>query len=194
MQSYHIRITSIDRIHALKIVNDFITKFMAKLIKYVFSHEISGSGQSHIHGHIQYKSDEVIPRSTLCDFFKALGLQGKYYHKIVQKEDELNILYVIKELDILTHNFSEEEFQTFLELTNTINENKKKNLKEKLIDHFLDKPYINLNDIASEITRLYIDDWNEFPPVHNTRKMTLYVAKKLGLCSKQYNDVVESIF
>lgn len=194
MSSFHLRITTLSRTHAVEIIRLFLIKFVDKLQKYIFSHEISEQGQSHVHAHLEYKPDKAPCRSTLCDFFKAQNLQSKYYNKCIQKTEEANVLYIIKELDIIDHNFPGPEFEQLMELTNTINKNKKLSPKEKLIQAFQDKIYLNLNDLASDINNLYIDQYDQIPPIHNTRKYALYVARKLNFCPSQYDDINSTFF
>lgn len=126
--SYHLRIT-MEREEADKILEAYVNKF--KPITYVFSYE-EVEDNHHIHGHLEY---EVIPkRQTISDFFKRHNLSGCYYHKEIEKEPINNLLYVLKDLDVIDHNLEEERYNTLIEATKRINEDKKKQARHKLLD------------------------------------------------------------
>lgn len=126
--SFHLRIT-IEREEADKILNQYVNKF--KPTTYVFSYE-EVEDNHHIHGHLEY---EVIPkRQTISDFFKRHNLSGCYYHKEIDKDPINNLLYVLKDLDVIDHNLEEERYNTLIEATKRINEDKKKQARHKLLE------------------------------------------------------------
>lgn len=126
--SYHLRVT-MEREEADKLLDKFVEKF--KPITYVFSYE-EVEDNHHIHGHLEY--DSVPKRQTISDFFKRHNLSGCYYHKELDKDPINNLLYVLKDLDIIDHNLEDERYNTLIEATKRINEDKKKQARHKLLE------------------------------------------------------------
>lgn len=126
--SYHLRVT-MEREEADKVLDKFVEKF--KPITYVFSYE-EVEDNHHIHGHLEY--DAIPKRQTISDFFKRHNLSGCYYHKEIEKEPINNLLYVLKDLDIIDHNLEQERYDTLIETTKRINDDKKKQARHKLLE------------------------------------------------------------
>ena len=158
MQPYHMRITSAWSLIQSGFIAEFLKKFSPN--RYVFSEEVSTKGVIHVHGHIEY-TDKVPPSSTLSDLFKRHLLSGKNYHKPLKKDIKNNLLYVFKDLDVKMHNFSETEYDSLIEETNVINDDKKKNTRDKLFELYRTWFYIQrpkcewttttINDFGDEV-------------------------------------------
>lgn len=179
----HMRIT-ISREDAPNIISAFVKKF--KPIVYVFGYEDKPNNK-HIHGHLEFKSEEDIPKSsTRSDFFKKHKLSGKYYFKELDKEIKNNLLYVVKELDLLQNNLSEDEVEELREMTDAINEDKKKDPKIKLLERIKIKikagdMIIGSAQIAREIHNIYVDEWDKLsPPNGLLQQYTLFIMQKLS--------------
>lgn len=198
--SFHLRITP-QQNQADSIIAQFIDKF--KPIKYIVSEEVSKEGVYHLHAHLEYK--DVPKRQTLSDFFKRMD-KTTYYHKNVTKDNDSNILYVIKDLKIKIYNgFTQEELNEYKQQTEEINEDKKKDVRKKILDAYrkklidedakkeemdelqiseLDKKfhdkYLTLRYICQFICELYIHEWDKEPPLNRLKAYALYVAEKIS--------------
>lgn len=206
IMSYHLRITT-PREAALAIIDKYLDAFHPVL--FCFSYEEVGDNK-HIHAHLEYSEHHGVPKKqTLCDWFKKNDLKGKYYHKEVEKDNNSNIQYVIKDLDILKHNIAELAMDELMNKTKKINADKKKNARHKLLElvearhrewlalepkkneddlpvyegpikEWLEAaPFQKLSDIAYYIMRVYIDDYDKEPPLAHMRGYVLYIALKL---------------
>jgi len=201
--SYHLRV-SITREEAQAFIPKFLDAFLPML--YVFAYEEKDSNH-HIHAHLEYNENKGVPKKqTLSDFFKKNNLQGKYYHKSVKKDDNSNLLYVTKDLDILKHNVAELAMDEILNKTKAINKDKKLHARHKILEKvravqlkYLDElkqlaitadnefppeniptpPFCKMSDIAVFIMNLYIDEYDKEPPLAHMRGYVLYIATKL---------------
>lgn len=182
----HLRVT-ISEDDARHIIPLFVDKF--KPDRYIFSYEEVGDNK-HIHGHLEYKDKEP-SKSTLSDWFKKLNLSGKYYCQTLIKDHHHNIVYVMKDLKIVSHNLSEDDFHGYMEKTQEINEDKSKDIKVKLVErciHYLTQVDENghclyspdFGDLATIIMNVYVDDWDRLPPPNGLlNQYIIYVAKKI---------------
>lgn len=188
---FHLRITAPHDSSSETIINAFISKF--KPLVYIISREISKENVHHWHGHIEYKS--LPKKQTMSDFFKKNGLAGKYYHKNLTKDSLNNKLYVTKDLDIFLHNLTEDELEELLELTEEINEDKKKDPKLKLLDYFRENGCGDLGDMCNTVARIYIQDYDKLPP---SRALTMayveYCSLKLGQNTPHLKGYRDSFF
>jgi len=200
--SYHLRVT-ITRLDAPALIAKYLDAFLPML--YVFAYEEKGDNH-HIHAHLEYNENKGVPaKQTISDFFKKNNLQGKYYHKSVKKDDNSNLLYVTKDLDILKHNVAELEMDEILNKTKAINKDKKTHARHKMLERvrasqqlYLDElaqlatvndnefpaalpppPFAKLSDIAIFIMNIYIDEYDKEPPLAHMRGYVLYIAQKL---------------
>jgi len=196
----HLRVT-IGRDASNLLINLFISKF--DLYQYVFSYEEVGDNH-HIHAHLEYNT--IPKKTTLSDFFKKQNLTGKYYHKALDKEPINNILYCLKELDIIVHNFPPASYDDFILQTKQINENKSKSSRVKLLDLF--KVYIteevnkatasSLDVVGVDMTssqqimelarpgtvvrfihNVYVDEWDKAPHLSSMKATALYIMQKV---------------
>lgn len=131
--AYHLRVTSSWDLIQSGLINEFLNKF--KPTTYVFSEEVSDKGVIHVHGHLEYTLKPP-PSSTLSDFFKRYLLSGKYYHQPLKKDIKNNLLYVLKDLDIKLHNLPEILYDSLIEETVAINDDKNRNTRDKLFELF----------------------------------------------------------
>lgn len=129
--AYHLRVTSSWDLLKSGLITDFINKFGPSV--YVFSEEVSEKGVIHIHGHLEY-TGKPPASSTMSDLFKRYLLSGKYYHKPLNKDVKNNLLYVVKDLDVKLHNLPEIQYDSLIEETIAINEDKVRNTRDKLFD------------------------------------------------------------
>ena len=129
--AYHLRVTSTWDSVKSGLITDFINKFGPSI--YVFSEEVSDKGVIHIHGHLEY-TGKPPASSTMSDLFKRYLLSGKYYHQPLKKDIKNNLLYVLKDLNIKSHNLSETEYDELITETVAINDDKKKNTRDKLFE------------------------------------------------------------
>jgi len=165
--AYHMRITSTWDLLKSGLIPDFINKFGPAI--YVFSEEVSEKGVIHIHAHLEY-TGKPPASSTMSDLFKRYLLSGKYYHKPLNKERKNNLLYVVKDLDVKLHNLPETEYDSLIEETMLINEDKNKNTRDKLFelykiwfennkDEFIIKTFNEIT-LTEEITYPIISYWD----------------------------------
>lgn len=176
----HLRIT-LSKETASKLIPLFIEKFKPDV--YIFAYEEVGENK-HIHAHLEYKDKEP-SKSTLSDWFKKENLSGKYYCKTLDKEPINNKLYVVKDLDILNTNITEEELEELRQKTADIEEDKAKDIKVKLVERIkkkiqADEMTISSSGIAEAITDIYVDEWDKLPPPYGLQQQyTVYIMKKL---------------
>ena len=201
--SYHLRVT-ITRSDAPALIEKFLDAFLPAL--YVFAYEEKDANH-HIHAHLEYNENKGVPaKQTISDFFKKNNLQGKYYHKSVKKDDNSNLLYVTKDLNILRHNVAELAMDEILNKTKAINKDKKLHARHKLLERvkasqqlYLDElaqlgvtdeneftlltvpppPFAKLADSAVFIMNIYVDEYDKEPPLAHMRGYVLYIATKL---------------
>lgn len=197
---FHLRVT-VKESDALKLAKDFVAKFTPDA--YIFSFEQVGTDNQHIHAHLLY--NEVPKKQTLSDWFGKIGYAGKYYHKNIKTEPINNILYCVKELKILYHNVCNQHLDQIIDKTEKINEDKKKQARDKLADLFID----HLKNITNVVTELdpsnkehkeivdyhlstvdtpayvckwihnqYTNEWNKTPPVTQMKAIALYIMEK----------------
>lgn len=191
----HLRITG-EREDIEKIIQEFIVKF--RPITYVFSYE-EVEDNHHVHAHLEYEN--VPKKQSLSDFMSKKGFKGKYYHKELDKEPINNLLYVLKDLDIICHNLEQERYEQLIQTTKRINEDKKKNARHKIYElaykkfityidnmpesslaEFKDyrekQPFKSLSQITDFIIQLYVLDYDKEPPLSHIRGYVLYIAQK----------------
>lgn len=185
MSNKHLRVTC-DKETANKIWPLFVKKFNPTV--YIFGFETKGDNH-HFHGHLEY---EIEPKkSTVCDWFKSQNLSGKYYHKELDKDPINNKLYVVKDLDILGHNLSDDELEYLKERTEEIDLDKSKDIKVKLYER-IKKRLLTYDEfghcdmvptshgIAMAVTEIYVDEWDKLPPPFGLHQQyVLYLLKKL---------------
>jgi len=121
----------------LTFVNALIHKF--KPLKYVFAYECAKKVNHHIHAHLEYEAEPK--KSTLSDFMKVHHFSGLYYHKNVQTTARQNLLYCIKDLNIIQHNFEKIEYDELVNTTEKINEDKATDQRDKLYNKFIESVY-----------------------------------------------------
>lgn len=150
---YHLRVT-VKKEEAPKLTEQLVCLLNPQ--KYVVGFEKKGDNE-HIHCHLEFTEDKTNYHNSAAGktwrsaLFKKLGYAGAYNFQKVEKTDEKNILYVIKELSILKHNFSDEEFDDYKQKTEIINEDKKKDTRHKLLELIKQKvkdiPPVFLSDL-----------------------------------------------
>jgi len=201
--SYHLRVT-ITRSDAPALIEKYLDAFHPML--YVFAYEEKDDNH-HIHAHLEYNENKGVPaKQTISDFFKKNNLQGKYYHKSVKKDDNSNLLYVTKDLDIIRHNVAELKMDEILNKTKAINKDKKLHARHKMLERVraaqqeylnelaklgasedfefppedsLIMPFAKMSDIAIFIMNIYINEYDKEPPLAHMRGYVLYIATKL---------------
>lgn len=139
---------------------------------------------------------------------KTRQYNGKYYHQQVKTTNRQNMLYVVKELDLVTHNLSPKMIAKLKELTDDINENKKMNQRHKLLieyDTYLSKmtsteitsQLFTLPQLARWIMNYYITVYDKEPPLAHLKGYTLYIASKCKVresYSYQLNNLFTNLF
>lgn len=180
--AYHLRVTSTWDLIATGLINDFINKFGPST--YVFSEEISDKGVVHIHGHLEY-TGKPPASSTMSDLFKRYLLSGKYYHQPLKKDIKNNLLYVLKDLNVKLHNLPEIHYNELIGETISINDDKKKNTRDKLFELYRTWYYINLpkccwttkiiNDFGDEIEEEHQEVCEYGPHIWSMTTIALFI-------------------
>lgn len=209
----HLRVTlSADQ--SEKLAKEFVKKFQPVL--FIFSNEVSDKQVEHMHAHLEYEQEPK--KQTISDFFKKHKLSGLFYHDTLKEEPIKNKLYVCKDLDIIYHNLPEGQLEELEQMTYQINEDKKTDIKIKLMNEVKqllplfkkmvkvydtetdkqmeeEKISISLRDVARIITDVYIDKYNKLPPTKSLMaQYCLYVAKKLDICKIEVEQFYDNIF
>lgn len=204
--SFHVRVT-LSRLEAPKVSKQIVEYF--KPAQYICGYEEKGDNK-HMHMHLEFDEPEDAAylvsdagKSYKSTYFKKIGYAGKYYFKECT-DPHANKLYVTKDLDIISHNYEEEDYDEIMNATNNINKNKKMDQREKLLEAFLehykdtplmvtkstgvgDVEYCNpeypykLWQIAKWIHWHYITKYNKEPPArHHMIGYYLFIASKNG--------------
>jgi len=207
---FHLRVT-VKKQAAKQLTLDLVAAF--KPLKYIVGFEKKGDNE-HMHWHIEFSPEKTIyhhsnaGKTWRSALFKKLGFAGEYNFQRVEKTDEQNILYVMKELDVLQHNLSQEEFEEYQQKTLIINADKKLDVRRKLLARIKDKikdirpaviikkksdldddDEVHLNkyyphrlyQISAMIHDIYVDEWDKDPPTMHMKGYTLYIASKISL-------------
>lgn len=183
---YHIRITG-EREPLLELVKQYTAHY--NVFKYIFSYE-EVDDNHHIHGHIEYAKEPT--KQSISQWMKTKGYSGKYYHKKLDKDPKSNILYVVKDLDLIHHNLSKEHIDFYKNETKKITENKKLEQRHKLLleyNKYLEtvqasKNFWTLPDLARWIMNHYINVYDKEPPLAHLKGYTIYIASK---CTEHFH-------
>jgi len=141
MVEKHLRV-SILKVHALGLINDFITAFNP--IEYVCYFEKKTEDNPHIHCYLKY--DKEPTKQKVSEFMKKQPLVknnkfiGGYYHKAQFTDKESNIVYTIKNGCEILKNINVDEYKI---MTEAINKDKELSSREKLYNRYIKKHGIN---------------------------------------------------
>lgn len=213
----HLRVT-LPADQSEKLAKEFVKKFQPTL--FIFSNEVSDQQVEHMHAHLEYEQEPK--KQTISDFFKKHKLSGLFYHDTLKEEPIKNKLYVCKDLDIIYHNLPAGQLEELEQMTYEINEDKKKDIKLKLMEEvkkclplFITKQKIeyyviddleakimeeevnsiSLRDIAKIIKDTYINKYDKLPPTKSLMfQYSVYVAQKLNLCELEVSQIYDNIF
>lgn len=156
--------------------NLFLKKF--KPVMYIMAYEEVGETNKHIHAHIEYANEPK--RQTMSDFMKKEGYAGKYYHTKVKTTKEKNLLYCIKDMDILATSLTDEELEEWKSKTEKINDEKTKPMKQQLyevcLDRFIAPPHrVDLVTLIFD----YMKERDYMPPTPSLMKQyIMYLTDK----------------
>lgn len=194
MEAYHFRITG-DKNILNNLTLEYVKKFNPK--NYLFCFEVSKENVPHCHGHLEYEKWDSNKTKLLSTFMKNNGLSGRYYHQKIKKSIEHNILYVIKDKDILRSNFLATTIELYKSKTLAIEEDKQKQPCDKLIDRFkikyaeqLEKEQ-HMNGIDIPLIKEFIDDvyiieWNKLAPTNGLSiQYVKTICKRLNICGAE---------
>jgi len=201
--AFHVRVT-LSRVEAPQVSKQIVDFF--KPSRYICGYEEVDTNH-HMHMHLEFDEPATAVylvsdagKSYKSAFFKKIGYAGKYYFK--ECIDQFaNKLYVAKDLDIICHNYEEEDYDEIMNATNKINDNKKLDQRNKLLaafreefkelPKFIQKPNSEegiemfnperphrLTAIASWIHWHYIDVYDKPPPTIHMREYVLWIASK----------------
>jgi len=160
---------------------------------YLFALETGERGAEHMHAHLEFDKD--VPKQTMSSFMGKNGYSGKYYFKGVKKTVEANLSYVGKEDMIILHNLSEDQFMELRLKIEEINEDRQKDIKLKLVEHFKKEGAGDLNSMCEKIMNLYIDKYDKLPPPrHLVMAYSIYVSRKLNINIQHIKDYSQSFF
>lgn len=215
----HLRVT-IDEKQQSEFVDNFIAKFHSAIKMYVFSSEVSDKGVHHIHGHIEWKDDKIPKKQSFSDWFKKQKLSGKYYHQQLDKPPINNLLYVTKDLKILSYEANDHEFVEHLkEQTEKINEDKKASSRHKLLQLFKEHLIKTLKEREEKVYKMedpmelreilrpwfvvqfihetYTKLWDKPPHLASMKQTALYIMQKVTDDDKiniSYQDTINTFY
>lgn len=181
--SYHLRFTIVAA-GQKPILQAFIKKFKPTL--YIFGSETSKDGVEHCHAHLEY--DHPPNKSLVSDWMIKHELKNKYYHREVVTTDQKNLIYVTKECDILLTNLSDAVVEKLKQENEAIEEDKKKQPCDKLIER-LKKKYdadqlekLELGDLREFIDDVYCIEWGKLAPTDSlVRQYIRTISKRLNI-------------
>jgi len=218
---FHLRISG-EKEELLDVVLAFHKKWPME--KFVCGYEQKGTNH-HCHLHIQYDASMSMyhqskaGKSARSAFFDKHEYSGAYNFQKLVKPPINNILYVIKDLDIMAFgNLTEEEIEKYEEMTKAINCSKKMDTREKLLiafrEQYKDIPKMlpntdpllaglgqtiyndeyphKLHQIATFIHWHFINTYDKPPPVIHMREYVLWIASKE--CDMNTKDYYYNIF
>lgn len=189
MPAYHLRYTVVKQHQPL--VADKIVELW-KPTKYYFGSETSKKGVEHLQCHLEFDEEPPNKDKRSKDYKKIdeeLGLgPGLKYFSIVNTDARRNLIYCAKECSPIKHSLDEDELEELHAEETEINEDKKKDIKVKLIEAVqqelskMEKPKMTFNDVCLIIMELYIDKYDKLPPHRGLMfQYVMYVSWKLGL-------------
>ena len=181
--SYHLRVTAPLAIQK-EIIPLFIKKFKPKL--YICGSEISKADAEHCHAHLEY--DRPPNKSIVSDWMIKHDLKNKYYHREVDTSDHKNLIYVTKECKILLTNLSDDVVDKLKQENEAIEEDKKKQPCDKLIER-LHKKYdadqlekLELCELREFIDDVYCIEWGKLAPTDSlVRQYIRTISKRLNI-------------
>jgi len=186
----HLRVTINE--DSAKTYAEYIVKTYKPAL-YLFATEVGERGGQHMHAHLEFDKD--VPKQTMSSFMNKNGFKGQYYFKAVKKTVEANLSYVGKEDNIILHNLSEDQFTELRSKIEEINEDKQKDIKLKLVEHFKKEGACDLNTMCEKIMNLYIDKYDKLPPPrHLIMAYSIYVSRKLNVNIQHIKDYSQSFF
>lgn len=125
----------------------------------------------HIQALIVY--DNIPTKQERSSFFKKQPIIkkdniGGFYHKEIEKTEEANIIYMMKDGHIISHfGWDEKELKELMKKNILINENKKLSSKEKLYNIYLEKFGLKYPKSKYHLYKfmdeIYIFDWKKSP-------------------------------
>lgn len=187
--AYHLRVTGTKE-QLISIIDKFIEKFT--LNKYLFGYEEKGDNK-HMHGHLEFI--DTPSRQRISDFFKKhlperiKGGAPLYYFKEVTKSKESNILYAMKEVDILKHNLSNSQFELLMKKTEEINEDKKLDQRHKLLNSFTKSLETKVR-ILEETTKMITQLEGQLKGI---REEDQKIINKIGDAKREYKWHIEEV-
>lgn len=196
--AYHLRVTC-EREPGKKLMEEYIKKF--KPDSYIIGYEEVDENH-HIHCHITYQT--VPSKQSISQWMKTRDYSGKYYHQQVKTTNKQNILYVVKELDLVLTSWSANSINKLKQLTEEINENKKMNQRHKLLIEY--NKYLStytaeqfmttlftLPGLARWIMNYYVKVYDKEPPLAHIKGYTIYIASKCDIYEK-YQHALDHLF
>lgn len=201
------RIT-ISRDEALKFVPVLVNKFGVSAYIYAFEKPEDNPTNEHIHCHLEMDNYK---KSTMSDFMKKHNLTGKYNCQLVRKTKMDNLIYILKNGDILgQQNMNADEVEEALNTTARINDEKKIPMKEQLLNEwnkqnsqrsYMGGIYVSFPQTKYELI-MFIDAYHierDYLPPTNTLKnqYAIYLLTKINNNKKQtkyYNETDKSNF
>lgn len=205
--AFHVRVT-LTRDDSVKVCKQIVEHF--KPIRYICGYEEVGDNK-HMHMHIETSKEQRdylisgAGKNYKSTFFKKIGYSGKYYFQECE-DPKGNELYVAKDLDIVDHNYEEEDYDLIINETKKINENKKLEQRDKLLEAFKqeykdipkqiksndnaldDLLFIDNPDYPHELWQIaqwihwqYINIYNKPPPIVHMKEYVLWIASKMEL-------------
>lgn len=112
-----------------------VKKFAVATYLCAFEKPPNNPENEHIHCHLEMDNYK---KSTMSDFMKKHNLTGKYYCKLVRKTKHDNLVYIVKNNDILfIENIEQSELDNALNETDRINDEKTIPMKHQLVNHWI---------------------------------------------------------
>lgn len=170
---YQLRISQ-NKSEATQILNEFQKKFKVNQMVACFEHKGYNEDGSFInpHSHAYIKYGVVPSKQSISDFFKKQALlkdecQAGYSHKIQKTSTDRNLVYVVKQRDIIINTIG--DLKKWLDLSAKVDDEKKIPTRDKLYE--LWKEHNNNSiilpkskfDIYKFIDELYVLKWKKNP-------------------------------
>lgn len=153
--------------------------------KYIISTETAKiSKKIHYHAYCMFESHQTYKSTTnhlRKSILKAFPDMLPYQYCIQKcKQQKEYLLYITKDLDIGTNvGFEEQELEKILETTKKINNEKKKKMKQQLVEYIFTEDVSGYRNIMKEIIKYHVSR-DYLPPTPTLLfQYTCYVMNKL---------------
>lgn len=177
-------------------INKYIKKWSKKDSMYMFTYERSKESVPHVHGYIIM--DKEYPSSSMTDWMKKNGenvLSGTpgYWHDKVKDINKL-MVYIAKDGEILVNSIPDDVMADIREKVDEVKKDMGRTPLEKLTERIKDRDYNHMKDMAYDIIKIYVEEYDKVPPMAQLKGWTVYLWMKLGHHHQDLDELLQKMF